>query len=63
MKKNSFIAIVLAVVLGFILSACGKDDVVHIGPTNIVYSIVGGWYKWQFPKKNKETSANSFNLS
>jgi hypothetical protein len=47
MKKNSFIAIVLAVVLGFILSACGKDDVVHIGPTNIVYSIVGGWSKWQ----------------
>ncbi|MCR5535661.1 MAG: hypothetical protein K6F47_10920 [Bacteroidaceae bacterium] len=47
MKKNSFIAIVLAVVLGFVLSACGKDDVVHDGKSNIVYSVVGGWSKLQ----------------
>ena len=46
MKKNSFIVIVLAVVLGFVLSACGKDDVVHTGKTIVVYSIVGGWSKW-----------------
>ena len=49
MKKYLFflLTVVTVAVSSVSLVSCGKDDVVHIGPTNIVYSIVGGWSKWQ----------------
>lgn len=48
MKKYLFFlltAIMLAV-SNVSLVSCGKDDVVHGGKTIVVYSVVGGWYKW-----------------
>ena len=48
MKKYLFFiqAAVMLAVSSVGLVSCGKDDVVHGGKTIVVYSVVGGWYKW-----------------
>lgn len=48
MRKYLFLLLAVAIVAvsSVSLVSCGKDDVVHIGNTNIVYSIEGGWSKW-----------------
>ena len=38
---------VMVAVSSVSLVSCGKDDVVHDGKSNIVYSVVGGWSKLQ----------------
>lgn len=48
MRKYLFflISALIVAVSSVNLVSCGKDDVVHGGKTIVVYSIVGGWYKW-----------------